>query len=296
MSNPSILVCIVGLVLVGWSATDSIAAPDECKGKKEDRAAHCGEDETPGGQHRSLTVTLDDDGSGTGQPIGFVDIKGDDDAVYSDSHKSVSAALGGQAQPNKPGFQLSLKRKGPDSRAITASLTCAGLPGGPDNCGDITTKLPDVTDDTMSLGLRPYESNCPDGQPDGQCYDVFTMGESTQLMSFRINFWNQDIFIEVASAIGGEGAPNPGRCLSLLNEQQRDDFLLDKCLDPAGCNVSVTAYDDGFNSGTGKDDGENDEWHIDASDVWALMCNRRSGYEKVYGMTQLDIGAVAIKE
>lgn len=293
MSKKLMLSGITSLVLFGWQAPEAIAAPtdDPCKGKKTERPDSCGAEQTPGGEHRSLRITFDSD----------KDIKGDDTGlVYSDSEKTVEAQLGGQAQPNKPGFKLGLKKLGQRYREITADVTCQGLPGGLNNC----TQLPSngvllVTDDTMSLGLRPYEVNCPEGQPDHACPDVFTMGTgvgAAELMGFGVNFWNQGIFIEIASVIGGEGSLNPGRCLSLLSEPERTAYLSTQCSDAANCNVNVVAFDDGDLSGAGTGDGENDEWHVDAVDVWALMCNLGSGYEKVYGMTRLNFGTVAIKE
>ena len=279
------------LLLSILSPEYAIPAPsdDPCKGKKSERPATCGGEETPGGEHRSLRVTLDYDESGTDQ------IQGDESDVYSDSEKTVTAALGGQAQPNKPGFSVSLKKAGRTPRQITTEITCEGLPeGGLDNCHLLPNS---VTDDQMSLGLRPYESGCPDPDPqDGECPDVFTMETGPAFMSFRSSYWNHNIFVEIASDIGGDGAPNPGRCLALLDDVQRKNFLDIACADPADCNVEVTASDSGDISGAGIGDLENDRWVVSANGGFALICGQLSGSEIVYGMTVLTFDIEAIKE
>jgi hypothetical protein len=120
-------------------------------------------------------------------------------------------------------------------------------------------------------------------------------------MSFRINPWTENLFIEVASAIGGADSPNPGRCLSLLKQEDEDaynDFVNNStyCGTPANCNVSVLAFDDGDVDGAGAGDGENDEWHFDAANVIALICRLEHGSAIVYGWTNLTFSGFAIKE
>ena len=100
---------------------------------------------------------------------------------------------------------------------------------------------------------------------------------------------------DIASDIGGGGAPNPGRCLSLLSDSERSDFL-EGCGTDYACDVTVEAFDDGFSGGAEANDGENDEWRVDAVNVKALLCILQSGYETVYGMTTMNFGVHAIKE
>lgn len=293
------LMLVLGaLLVIGLTpVANTIAAPsDPCKGKRDERPASCGGEVTPGGEHNSLLITLGDDGS----PGGEDQIKGDGSAVYSDSEKTVNAGLGGQTQPNKPGFSVSLKKAGRNPRHITTVLTCEkldesvkGKGDGIDNCGNLP---PSVTDDQMSLGLRPYESGCPTPLAGGECPDVFTMGAGPVLMSFRASYWNHNIFVEVASNIGGDGAPNPGRCLALLSEDQKNNFL-GLCNEAkTNCNVGVTALDNGDTSSAGGGDGENDSWSVSAINVWALICGQLSGSETVYGVTTLSFDVDAIKD
>jgi hypothetical protein len=75
--------------------------------------------------------------------------------------------------------------------------------------------------------VRPYKENCPGGA--APCLDVFTMNQTTQLMNYRLSFNGGEDLIEVASAIGGDGGLDPGRCLSLLKDEDRDAFLGAEC-------------------------------------------------------------------
>ena len=82
------------ILLAGFAIGLVMAAPDDpCNGKKSERPADCGGEDTPGGEHRSLTVTFD-----------ALDIRSSNGFPYSDSEKPVYARLGGQTQPNKPGL------------------------------------------------------------------------------------------------------------------------------------------------------------------------------------------------
>ena len=120
----------------------------------------------------------------------------------------------------------------------------------------------------LNAMVRPYKEACPQ-LLNGECPDVFTMAPmTTELMSFKLG--SPGLTVEVASAVGGDSAFDPGRCLSL----HPDPAALAEALCPADndgfdCNVSVTAYD---NNG----DGENDEWDVVANSVTALMCNRKT--------------------
>ena len=200
--------------------------------------------------------------------------------------------------PNNPGFKVGLKKVGQKSRQVTVDLSCSDAGGLlPDNCDLLPSNPLTITGSGVHLFLRPYEVSCPE-LLNGECPDVFTMGTDTgnsEYMSFRVDFFSEGLFIEVASAIGGADYPNPGRCLSLLDSDARSDFLTTFCDNPADCNVRVEASDNGDLNGAGAGDGENDEWRIDASNVVALICNLfKPAF--VYGMTELSFGATAIKE
>ena len=260
------------------------------KGKGTTRlfAVKAEQEDTPGGEHRSLTVTFD-----------ALDIRSSNGFPYGDSEKGVYARLGGQTQPNKPGFKVGLKKAGQKSRQVTVDLSCSDAGGLlPDNCDLLPSNPLTITGSGVHLFLRPYEMHCPEPLNNGECPDAFTMGTgmgNSEYMSFRVDFFSENLFIEVASAIGGADYPNPGRCLSLLSEADRSNFLDEQCADPANCNVLVEAFDNGDLNGAGAGDGENDEWRIDASSVVALICNLfKPAF--VYGMTELSFGVTAIKE
>jgi hypothetical protein len=282
----SVLLGLSSLFLMFLVFSPSVLA--HCAGKHGTGHPHCandgGDDVTPGGEHRSLLVTLRDaDGSGDDQ------IYGDGSAIYSDSEKTVNAQLGGQAQPNKPGFSVGLKKAGRNPRQLTTELTCVSLPDGLNNCSMLPNS---VTDDEMSMGVRPYELNCPSVD----CPDVFTMGVGSELMSFRANYWNHNIFVEIASNLGGDGSLKPGRCLALMDESQRSAFLQSACGNQNDCNVLVIASDGGDLNEAGAGDGENDEWLVSANESVALICGQLSGSEIIYGMTTLTFEIHAIKE
>ena len=283
-----ITICLFLSVLLAGNVMS--APPDNtCKGPKADRSEDCGgDDETPGGEHVSLTVTLNYD------PTEDDDIYGDGSDVYSDSEKTVTAQLGGKTQPNKPGFKVGLKRAGRNPREIFTDINCTPLDPNTPSCGLPVT----VKDDEMVLSVKPYNWNCPGDvvASDGECPDIFTMGTGTKYMSFRVNYWNQYIFIEFASNIGGDGSHSPGRCLSLLSELERSAFL-SSCDNPGDCNVSVTASDNGYLSEgvlVGNEDGENDEWLVSANNALGLICSLNDG--TVYGTTQMTFDIHAIKE
>ena len=122
-----------------------------------------------------------------------------------------------------------------------------------------------------------------------------------EMMSYRLAFGGGELLIEVASAIGGDGGLDPGRCLSLLSDnQQREDFFQNECLGyDSNCNVEVTAFDLGNEGdfpgeGNGVGDGENDAWQVVANGVTALICNRNTS--EVLGKATLFFGFKAIKK
>jgi hypothetical protein len=149
---------------------------------------------------------------------------------------------------------------------------------------------------SLGASVRPYKVNCPETPEtlqNGECPDVFTMpGDGRpELMNFRLSFGGGEFLIEVASAIGGGGALDPGRCLSLLSEDQRTSFLNQHCReplgDPADCNVSVAASKSTMG-------GENDAWRVVANDVTALICLRNNNTSTVLGKATLTFGFTAI--
>jgi hypothetical protein len=174
------------------------------------------------------------------------------------------------------------------------NLNCTSFEDGP-YAGNCDLLPESVTDDEMSMGVRPYEWNCPQELVNGDCPDVFTMGTGTEHMSFRANYWNHNIFVELASDMGGDGSGAPGRCMSLLDQTEREAFL-EGCSNPEDCNVSVTAWDDGDLWGAGAEDGENDEWTVSANSALGLICGLLQGAETVYGMTEMTFDFHAIKE
>lgn len=244
-----------------------------------------GGDDTEGGTQRSLVFMLDDV---------FSDNVRSDGGSYSDSERQVKVTLGGQTAPNRPGFRVELKGAGKNPRQVTADFSCSGAAGLPDNCDLLPFTFP-VTRSNASLGLTAYQLNCPEPLPlTGECPDVYTMAQTTQGMSFRVNFWSPHVFVEAASEIGGADSPNPGRCLSMLSNADRAAFVAAECGPESNCNVSVTAFDNGDINGAGDGDGENDEWHVVANNTVALMCDLQN--HVVFGMTTLSFGAEAIKE
>ena len=202
----------------------------------------------------------------------FPSLVDDGGGSYSNNDGGVKTKVGGQTQPNAPGIYINLGGTGKDPREITVTLGgCVDLF---DNCAlwfpDVDEIVFNVQRAHMILAARPYEVDCPPPLVDDECPDVFTMeaGGSAQ-MAFQI-FSHDSIYLEIASAIGGCCAPNPGRCLSALNEDDRALFLGTYCSTAANCNVEVTAM------GTDSD-GRNDSWDIVAAGDTGLICSLGEG-------------------
>ena len=123
---------------------------------------------------------------------------------------------------------------------------------------------------------------------------------NSELMSLQVSF-NDGLHIDVDDAIGGATAFDPGHCLSLLTEAERDAYLLAECMDEAGscdasvdredlvgsckCNVTIEADDTDT-------DGNNDAWRIDTfGPVTALICQD----SLVIGKTTLTFGFDAVE-
>jgi len=218
---------------------------------------------------------------------------------YVHGEKHVKALAG---DPRLRRIQVSTGGHGNNIREVRVSLQCTGIPAGCEsdpstdciinNCAAIETQagtgIFDFTGGYI-FTVIPYLVNCPNNIPPdtSPCHDVFTMGVGeggAQLMSFRL-FSGVSPTIEAASNIGGSSIVDPGNCLALLTEAQREAFK-DNCADPAACNVTVTAAaTDG--------DGENDDWMIDGIGIKALICSQGG---EVYGQTTLDIGFHAFKK
>jgi len=250
---------------------------------------------TSRGKSEPLIVTLDDEPGDN--------LMSDDNGGYVNGQNHVKAAAGGQ-RPHR--IQVVFRNHGNNLRKVTVTVWCQPIPesgaGGDriDRCGE----LADIYDDPFKLtvgyhfAVIPYTVNCPES--DTPCPDVFTMGESTQLMSFKL-FKGLAPTIEAASDIGGATVIDPGRCLSLLTTAQRNAFLDRNCKNtvdgtvvptPENCNVTIKALDIVDQDGVVGQDGENDFWEIDADGIKALIC--ADGI--VYGQTTLTFGYDALKK
>ena len=202
---------------------------------------------------------------------------------YVDKEGAVTATTGGETQPNAPGFGVSLTGKGKNPRMVTVVAKCVNgagpsfIPGG---CNALPLDALFTERAEMGWRVRPYEVNCPGFVAGGDCPDVFTMAVGTpELMSYRVSFIGAEagFIIEFASAIGGAGGPNPGRCLSLLSPADRMNFLADNCDGvEEECNVLVMAHDD-------NGDGSSDAWDVDGTGLTGLICDVEMG-GGVYGI------------
>jgi hypothetical protein len=217
--------------------------------------------------------------------------------VHGDKH--VKALAG---DPRLRRIEVQTGGGGKNIREVRVNLLCTAIPessvgagDGIDNCAAIETDPDGIYDDTGGhiFSVIPYLVNCPNNTPPdtSPCHDVFTMGTGAggaQLMSFKL-YSGVGPTIEAAFKIGGSSIVDPGNCLALLTDLQRTAFLSEHCVDPADCNVTVTAEDkDG--------DGENDDWMIDGVGIKALICSVGTQSNVVYGQTILDIGYHARKK
>lgn len=283
----STIAAALGLAVALWATP---AAAHHCKGQHD----HVG------------CVPDDGDGGGGGDQSGKalklkVTIEGgdtvlddDDNNVYIDREGAVTANTGGETQPNGPGFGVFLKGNGKNPRMATVAnmciddvllssdvLGCKALP-----LNEKKEIMLFIERAAVGWRVRPYEVKCPDPDEDG-CLDVFEMAENTtEPMSYRISFDGAEanFIIEFASAIGGAGGPTPGRCLSLLSDEDRAAFLNEYCPKMpnnedghrTGCDVLVTAK--GKNQ-----DGRNNYWSVSGTGLTGLIC--RLGMDSaVYGI------------
>lgn len=238
----------------------------------------------------------------------------DGNGDYVDGEDRVGVDAGGRSQPNPAaGIHLGMSRKNGRGRQVFLDIKCLPIHSFPatdgpphaliNQCGllsdlefdfgsvveGILGHLPDCEVGNLFCDLgamvRPYKEACPE-LLNGECPDVFTMRNQTiQLMSFKLG--SPGLTVEVASAIGGDSAFDPGRCLALHPDPEALAEALCPLDDGTDCNVSVTAYDN-------NEDGENDEWDVLAMDVTALMCNRQTG--TLLGKDILTFGFDAIKK
>ncbi len=219
--------------------------------------------------------------SGKGSRIVWTIIAGTDlvpdgvGSVYFHGDGGVRTRVGGQTQPHGPGIGINLRGTGQEPRTIQVNDNCTNpdvdpgageiVIGGAAGCESlIGLGVFGVQRAHMTLNARPYDVNCPEG---GECLDVFTIepGGSAQ-MGFQI-FSDEGIRLDIASDIGGGDAPDPGRCLSIMTDEERDAFLAASCSTAADCNVTVTAV--GVDS-----DNRNNSWDIVAANDTGLICSR----------------------
>jgi hypothetical protein len=258
---------------------------------------------TSRGKREPLRVTLDDgeywDGSGWVSRNLL-----SDGNPYVDGESRVKAAAGGQ-RPHR--IQVVFRNHGNNLRRVTVTVQCDPIPESSEGAGDRINRCIELDDIygspfTITVGYHfaviPYTVNCPES--DTPCPDVFTMGESTQRMSFKL-FKGLGPTIEAASDIGGATSIDPGRCLSLLTAAQRNAFLARNCTNtvdgtevpaPENCNVTIEALDIVDQDGVFGQDGENDFWRIDANGIKTLIC--ADGI--VYGQTALTFSYDAVKK
>ncbi len=270
----------MGLTL-GLSAAPALADPpvDGCHDHKD--CPPGGDDETtPGGKHSPLIFTIN---------TGDLENDGKGDYVHNEGH--VKALAGGQNQPNKPGVRLDLRGGGGNNaRKLTVDVRCTD--GSFGDCRELPGGFLGEERPRVILSVRPYENSCPDDLLSGECPDIFTMSpDESEEMSFRILF-HEGLIIEAASNIGGSTGPNPGRCLSLLNGNDRVAFVA-ACAGGDTCNVTVTASDAGDSAGSGAGDEENDAWEIRGTGVRAIICDLSTN--TVIGETTITVELDAIK-
>jgi hypothetical protein len=241
------------------------------------------------GKDLPLIAILDPDGAGN-------DLQFDVDEPYVHGEKHVKALAG---DPRLRRIRVQTGGHGGNIREVHVSLQCTAIPpssvggtDGIDNCNALGTDgVFDFTGGYI-FSVIPYLVNCPNNTPPdtSPCHDVFTMGVGeggAQLMSFKL-FSGVSPTIEAASNIGGSSIVDPGNCLAMLTEAQREAFLMDYCADdPAACNVTVTAAD------IIDPDGANDDWMIDGIGIKALICAVDT---LVYGQTTLNIGYHVFKK
>jgi hypothetical protein len=226
------------------------------------------------------------------------DLVHDGNPVYVHGENHVKAHAGGSV-PHRLHVKVTSGNNN-QWRTLTVKVKCDPIPESSpgagdaiDRCHELGATFPEwdyqgdnwwTTTGTYIFAVVPYTVNCP--QSSTPCPSVFTMGESTRFMSFKLSRGIGPT-IEAASDIGGGSVIDPGNCLSLMTNAQRTAFIeTNGCTDnPQGCNATVTAADI-------DQDGENDHWRIDADGIKALIC----GDTIVYGQTTLTLGYDAEKK
>ncbi len=270
----TVVAAVFGLAL-SFGATSAQA--HHCKGAHDFPGCTSGGGGAGGGGGGGTTPIGADIGSGSALDPDLVG------TMYSDSERDIKANAG-------PGIFINLRGTGNDPRTVQVNVTCTNpnlsgeIIGGTTGCADFMQDVVNGVRDPVfgvqrpdvSLTARPYAVNCPEG---GECLDAFTMGlgplESIQ-MGFAVGF-HEGVRLDIASAVGGFTAKNPGRCLSVMTPAERSAFLDFYCGIPdpstgipedfADCNVTVTAHDTVI-------DGRNDSWNIVAANDTGLICNR----------------------
>jgi hypothetical protein len=248
----------------------------------------------PKPDHISLPIRLTLDGVPTDNLVH------DGIPEYVDGENHVKAVAGGSV-PHRLHVKVTSGNRN-QWRTLTVKFRCDPIPESSlnandaiDRCDELAATYAEISDydyesrewtttGTYIFAVVPYTVNCPDTPT--PCPSIFTMGESTKFMSFKLSRGIGPT-IEAASDIGGGSVIDPGNCLSLMTNAQRTAFIeTNGCTDnPQGCNATVTAADiDG--------DGENDHWRIDADGIKALIC----GDTIVYGQTTLTLGYDAEKK
>ena len=194
-------------------------------------------------------------------------------SMYSDSERDIKANAG-------PGIFINLRGTGNDPRTVLVGdefvefgIACTNpdlgegvIIGGENGCNfldGLDRQTFGVQRADVFLAARPYAVNCPEG---GECLDVFSLsdGDSAE-MGFAVVF-SEGVRLDIASAVGGFTAKNPGRCLSVMTEAERRAFLATSCDPATNCNVTVTAH-------ASVPGGPNDSWNIVAANDTGLICN-----------------------
>ncbi len=269
----TVVAAVFGLAL-SFGATSAQA--HHCKGAHDFPGCMSGGGGAGGGGGGGTTPIVADIVSGSALDPDLVG------SMYSDSERDIKANAG-------PGIFINLRGTGNDPRTVQVNVTCTNpnlsgkIIGGTTGCADFMQDVVDGVRDPVfgvqrpdvSLTARPYAVNCPEG---GECLDAFTMGlglsESIQ-MGFAVGF-DEGVLLDIASAVGGFTAKNPGRCLSNMTDNERHAFLDAYCgadeqnnpnsNDFTDCNVTVTAQASVLG-------GPNDSWDIVAANDTGLICN-----------------------
>ncbi len=257
---------MAGGLVVGLGAAPAQA--HHCKGAHDFPGCNLGGGGAGGGGGGGTTPIVADIVSGSALDPDLVG-----GSMYSDSERDIKANAG-------PGIFINLRGTGNDPRTVLVGIACTnpdlggdvGKIGGENGCkflDDLDRQTFGVQRADVFLAARPYAVNCPDPE-NGECLDVFSLadGASAQ-MGFTVVF-DEGIRLDIASAIGGTTAKNPGRCLSIMTQAERIAFLAAFCdANTDDCNVTVTVM------GTDTDD-RNDSWDIVAENDTGLICSHRT--------------------